>query len=160
MEHNVKLTSWIDLVTGVLLAGHGIVTVRRTPLRARAQQMQRRGFEPGVPHALGIPALEVLSGLGLAAAAFRRAPGSHLVGTGSTIAATALGGTRLVIDVEDRQVTTTTGAAGALALVGALRLAASTHGRPAARILTLGAAAAAITFEAARRRRVLRSRSR
>ncbi|WP_159556174.1 hypothetical protein [Curtobacterium sp. 8I-2] len=156
----MKLTSWIDLVTGGLFARYGISTVRRTPLRARAQQMQRRGFEPGVPHALGIPALELLSGLGLAAAAFRRAPGSHLVGTGSTIAATALGGTRLVIDLEDRQATTTTGAAGALALVGALRLAASTHGRPAARILTLGAAAVAITFEAARRRRVLRSRSR
>ena len=158
MEHNVKLTSLIDLVTGGLLAGHGIITVRRTPLRARARQMQRRGFEPGVPHALGIPALELLSGLGLAAAAFRRAPGSDLIGTGSTIAATALGGTRLVIDLEDRQATTTTGAAGALALVGALRLAASTRGRPVARILTLGAAAAAITFEAARRRRVLRSR--
>ncbi|WIB32855.1 hypothetical protein [Curtobacterium sp. MCSS17_005] len=154
----MKLTSWIDLVTGVLLAGHGIVTVRRTPLRARAQQMQRRGFEPGVPHAIGISALELLSGLGLAAAAVRRAPGSDLIGTGSTIAATAPGGTRLVIDLEDRQVTTTTGAAGALALVGALRLAASTHGRPAARILTLGAAAVVITFEAARRRRVLRSR--
>ncbi|NQX22943.1 hypothetical protein [Curtobacterium sp. VKM Ac-2852] len=156
----MKLTSWIDLVTGGLLAGHGISTFRRTRLRSRAQQMQRRGFEPGVPHALGIPALELLSGLGLAAAVLRRAPGSHRVGTGSTIAATALGGTRLVIDLEDRQATTTTGAAGALALVGALRLAASTRGRPVARILTLGAAAAAITFEAARRRRVLRSRSR
>ncbi|MCS5512181.1 hypothetical protein NY537_05385 [Curtobacterium flaccumfaciens pv. betae] len=154
----MKLTNWIGFVTGGLLAGHGIATVRRTPLRARAQRMQRRGFEPGVPHALGIPALEVLSGLGLAAAVLRRAPGSHLVGTGSTIAATALGGTRLVIDLEDRQATTTTGAAGALALFGALRLAASTRGRPVARILTLGAAAAAITFEAARRRRVLRSR--
>ncbi|WP_146238623.1 hypothetical protein [Curtobacterium sp. MCPF17_003] len=156
----MKLTSWIDLVAGGLLTGHGFATVRRTPPRARAQQMQRRGFEPGVPHALGIPALELLSGLGLATAAVRGAPGSDLIGTGSAIGATALGGTRFVIDLEDRQVTTTTGAAGALALVGGLRLAASTRGRPVARILTLGAAAAAITFEAARRRRVLRSRSR
>ena len=156
----MKLTSWIDLVTGVLLAGHGIVTVRRTPLRARAQQMQRRGFVPGVPHALGIPALEVLSGFGLAAAVVRRVPGSDLTGIGATITATALGGTRVVIDLEDGQVTTTTGAAGALALVGGLRVVTSTRGRPVARILTLGAAAAAITFEAARRRRVLRSRSR
>ncbi|WIB70793.1 hypothetical protein [Curtobacterium sp. MCBD17_026] len=155
----MKLTSWIDVVTGGLLAGHGITTVRRTQLRARAQQMQRRGFEPGVPHALGVPALEVLSGLGLAAAAFRRAPGIDLVGIGSTIAATALGATRFVIDLEDRQVTTTTGAAGALALVGGLRVFTSTRGRPVARALTLGAAAAAITFEAARRRRVVRSRS-
>ncbi|WP_146244821.1 hypothetical protein [Curtobacterium sp. MCPF17_051] len=147
----MKLTSWIDVVTGGLLAGHGITTVRRTQLRARAQQMQRRGFEPGVPHALGVPALEVLSGLGLAAAAFRRAPGIDLVGIGSTIAATALGGTRFVVDLEDRQVTTTTGAAGALALVGGLRVVTSTRGRPVARILTLGAAAAAITFEAERR---------
>ncbi|UXZ57777.1 hypothetical protein [Curtobacterium sp. Arg-1] len=154
----MKLTSSLDLVTGVLLAGHGIATVRRTSLRARAQQMQRRGFEPGVPHALGIPALQVLSGLGVAAAAVRRAPGRDLVGTGSAIAATALGGTRLVIDLEDQSVTTTTGAAGALALAGGLRLLTSTRGRPVARILTLGAAAAAITFEAARRRRVLRSR--
>ncbi|WP_412873645.1 hypothetical protein ACL00U_16665 [Curtobacterium poinsettiae] len=154
----MKLTSSLDLVTGVLLAGHGIATVRRTSLRARAQQMQRRGFEPGVPHALGIPALQVLSGLGVAAAAVRRAPGRDLVGTGSAIAATALGGTRLVIDLEDQSVTTTTGAAGALALAGWLRLLTSTRGRPVARILTLGAAAAAITFEAARRRRVLSSR--
>lgn len=154
----MKLTSWIDLVTGVLLTGHGITTVDRTPLRARAQQMQRRGFEPGVPHALGVPALEVLSGLGLSAAAVRRAPRSDLIGTGSAVAATALGGTRLVIDLEDRQVTTTTGAAAALALAGGLRLLASTHGGPVARILTVGAAAAVITFEAARRRRVLRSR--
>jgi hypothetical protein len=160
MERNVKLTSWIDLVTGGLLAGHGIATVRRTPLRARAQQMQRRGFEPGVPHALGVPALQVVSGFGLATAAVRRAPGSDLIGIGSAIAATALGGTRLVIDLEDRQVTTTTGAAGALALVGGLRVVTSTRGRPVARVLTLGAAAAAITFEAARRRRVLLSRSR
>lgn len=156
----MKLTSWIDLVTGGLLAGHGFATVRRTPLNARAQRMQRRGFEPGVPHALGIPALQVLSGLGLAAAAVRRAPGRDLVGTGSAIAATALGGTRLAIDLEDQSVTTTTGAAAALTLAGGLRLLTSTRGRPVARILTLGAAAAAITFEAARRRRVLRSRSR
>jgi len=154
----VKLTSWIDLVTGGLLAGHGIATVRRTPLRARAQQMQRRGFEPGVPHALGIPGLEVLSGLGLATAAVRRAPGSDLVGTGSAVAATALGGTRLVIDREDGSVTSTTGGAAALTLAGVLRLLTSTRGRPVARILTLGAAAAAITFEAGRRRRVLRRR--
>ncbi|MEV7761380.1 hypothetical protein [Curtobacterium flaccumfaciens] len=152
----MKLTSWIDLVTGGLLAGHGIATVRRTPLRARAQQMQRRGFEPGVPHALGIPALEVLAGLGLATAAVRRAPGSDL--TGSAVAATALGGTRLVIDREDGSVTSTTGGAAALTLAGVLRLLTSTRGRPVARILTLGSAAAAITFEAARRRRVLRSR--
>lgn len=154
----MKLTSWIDLVTGGLFAGHGIATVRRTPLRARAQQMQRRGFEPGVPHALGIPALQVLSGLGLAAAAVRRAPGRDLVGTGSAIAATALGGTRLAIDLEDQSVTTTTGAAAALTFAGGLRLLTSARGRPVARILTLGAAAAAITFEAARRRRVLSSR--
>jgi len=156
----VKLTSWIGLVTGGLLAGHGIATVRRTPLRARAQQMQRRGFEPGVPHALGIPGLEVLSGLGVATAAVRRAPGTDLVGTGSAVAAAALGGTRLVIDREDGSVTSTTGGAAALTLAGVLRLVTSTRGRPVARILTLGAAAAAITFEAARRRRVLRSRSR
>jgi len=156
----VKLTSWIDLVTGGLLAGHGIATVRRTSLRARAQQMQRRGFEPGVPHALGIPGLEVLSGLGVATAAVRRAPGTDLVGTGSAVAAAALGGTRLVIDREDGSVTSTTGGAAALTLAGVLRLVTSTRGRPVARILTLGAAAAAITFEAARRRRVLRSRSR
>jgi len=154
----VKLTSWIDLVTGGLLAGHGIATVRRTPLRARVRQMQRRGFEPGVPHALGIPALEVLSGLGLAAAAVRRAPVNDLVGTGSAIAVTALGGTRLVIDREDGSVTSTTGGAAALTLAGVLRLLTSTRGRPVARILTLGSAAAAITFEAGRRRRVLRSR--
>ena len=156
----MKLTSWIDLVTGGLLAGHGIATVRRTPLRARAQQMQRRGFEPGVPHALGIPALEVLSGLGLVTAAVRRAPGSDLVGigTGSAVAATALGGARFVIDREDGSVTSTTGGAAALTLAGVLRLLTSTRGRPVARILTLGSAAAAITFEAARRRRVLRSR--
>jgi hypothetical protein len=158
MEHNVNLTSWIDLVTGGLLAGHGIATVRRTPLRARAQQMQRRGFEPGVPHALGIPGLEVLAGLGLATAAVRRAPGTDLVGTGSAVAATALGGTRLVIDREDGSVTSTTGGAAALTLAGVLRLLTSTRGRPVARILTLGSAAAAITFEAGRRRRVLRSR--
>ncbi|MDO3697477.1 hypothetical protein Q3H92_07195 [Curtobacterium flaccumfaciens] len=157
MERNAKLTSWIDLVTGGLLAGHGIATVRRTPLRARAQQMQRRGFEPGVPHALGIPALEVLSGLGIATAAVRCAPGSDLVGTGSAVGATALGGARLVIDREDGSVTSTTGGAAALTLAGVLRLLTSTRGRPVARILTLGAAAAAITFEAARRRRVLRS---
>ena len=156
----MKLTSWIGLVTGGLLAGHGIATVRRTPLRARAQQMQRRGFEPGVPHALGIPGLEVLSGLGVATAAVRRAPGTDLVGTGSAVAAAALGGTRLVIDREDGSVTSTTGGAAALTLAGVLRLVTSTRGRPVARILTLGAAAAAITFEAARRRRVLRSRSR
>lgn len=154
----MKLTSWIDLVTGGLLAGHGIATVRRTPLRARAQQMQRRGFEPGIPHALGIPALQVLSGLGLAAAAVRRAPESDLVGTGSAIAATALGGTRLVIDLEDRQVTTTTGAAGALALAGGLRLLTSSRRQPVARVLTLGATAAAIAFETARRRSALRGR--
>lgn len=154
----MKLTSWIDLVTGGLLAGHGIATVRRTPLRARAQQMQRRGFEPGIQHALGIPALQVLSGLGLAAAAVRRAPESDLVGTGSAIAATALGGTRLVIDLEDRQVTTTTGAAGALALAGGLRLLTSSRRQPVARVLILGATAAAIVFETARRRSVLRSR--
>ncbi|MCS0647081.1 hypothetical protein [Curtobacterium flaccumfaciens] len=154
----MKLTSWIDLVTGGLLAGHGIATVRRTPLRARAQQMQRRGFKPGVPHALGIPGLEVLSGLGLASAAVRRASGSDLVGTGSAVAATALGGTRLVIDREDGSVTSTTGGAAALTLAGVLRLLTSTRGRPVARILTLGSAAAAITFEAARRRRVLCSR--
>ena len=154
----MKLTSWIGLVTGGLLAGHGIATVRRTPLRARAQQMQRRGFEPGGPHALGIPALEVLSGLGLATAAVRRAPGSDLTGTGSAVAATALGGTRLVIDREDGSVTSTTGGAAALTLAGVLRLLTSTRGRPVARILTLGSAAAAITFEAGRRRRVLRSR--
>ncbi|MCS6557569.1 hypothetical protein NYQ31_04090 [Curtobacterium flaccumfaciens] len=154
----MKLTSWIGLVTGGLLAGHGIATVRRTPLRARAQRMQRRGFEPGVPHALGIPALEVLSGLGLATAAVRRAPGSDLVGTGSAVAATALGGTRLVIDREDGSVTSTTGGAAALTLAGVLRLLTSTRGRPVARILTLGSAAVVITFEAARRRRVLRSR--
>jgi hypothetical protein len=158
MERNVKLTSWFDLVTGVLLTGHGIATVRRTPLRARAQQMQRRGFEPGIPHALGIPALQVLSGLGLAAAAVRRAPESDLVGTGSAIAATALGGTRLVIDLEDRQVTTTTGAAGALALAGGLRLLTSSRRQPVARVLILGTTAAAIAFETARRRSVLRSR--
>lgn len=154
----MKLTSWIELATGVLLTGHGIATVRRTPLRARAQQMQRRGFEPGVPHALGIPALQVLSGLGLAAAAVRRAPGRDLVGTGSAIVATALGGTRLVIDLEDRSVTTTTGAAAALAVAGGLRLLTSSRRRPVARVLTLGAAAAAIAFETARRRNVLRSR--
>ena len=156
----MKLTSWISLVTGGLLAGHGIATVRRTPLRARAQQMQRRGFEPGAPHALGIPALEVLSGLGLATAAVRRAPGSDLVGTGSAVAATALGGTRFVIDREDGSVTSTTGGAAALTLAGVLRLLTSTRGRPVARILTLGSVAAAITFEAGRRRGVLRSRSR
>ncbi|MCS6580214.1 hypothetical protein [Curtobacterium citreum] len=154
----MKFTSWIGLVTGGLLAGHGIATVRRTPLRARARQMQRRGFEPGVPHALGIPGLEVLSGLGVATAAVRRAPGTDLVGTGSAVAAAALGGTRLVIDREDGSVTSTTGGAAALTLAGVLRLVTSTRGRPVARILTLGAAAAAITFEAARRRRVLRSR--
>ena len=154
----MKLTSWIGLVTGGLLAGHGIATVRRTPQRARAQQMQRRGFEPGVPHALGIPALEVLSGLGLATAGVRRAPVNDLVGTGSAIAVTALGGTRLVIDREDGFVTSTTGGAVALTLAGVLRLLTSTRGRPVARILTLGSVAAAITFEAERRRRVLRSR--
>lgn len=156
----MKLTNWIGFVTGGLLAGHGIATVRRTSLRARAQQMQRRGFEPGVPHALGIPALEFLSGLGLATAAVRRAPRSDLVGTGSAVAATALGGTRLVIDREDGSVTSTTGGAAALTLAGVLRLLTSTRGRPIARILTLGSVAAAITFEAARRRGVLRSRSR
>ncbi|WP_146239689.1 hypothetical protein [Curtobacterium sp. MCSS17_011] len=155
----MNLLSWIDLVTGGLLAGHGITTVRRTPLRARAQQMQRRGFEPGVPHALGIPALQVVSGLGLATAAVRRAHGSNLIGIGSAIAATALGGTRLVIDLEDGSVTNTTGGAAALTLAGVLRLLTSTRGRPVARVLALGAAAAAITFEAARRRRVLCSRS-
>lgn len=156
----MKLTSWIGLVTGGLLAGHGIATVRRTPLRARARQMQRRGFEPGVPHALGIPGLEVLSGLGLATAGVRRASVNDLVGTGSAIAVTALGGTRLVIDREDGSVASTTGGAAALTLAGVLRLLTSTRGRPVARILTLGSAAAAITFEAARRRGVLRSRSR
>lgn len=154
----MKLTSWFGLVTGGLLAGHGIATVNRTPLRARAQQMQRLGFEPGVPHALGIPALQVVSGLGLAASAVRRAPGGELNGTGATIAATALGGTRLVIDLEDRQVTTTTGAAGALALAGGLRLLTSSRRQPVARVLILGATAAAIAFETARRRSVLRSR--
>lgn len=154
----MKLTNWIGFVTGGLLAGHGIATVRRTPLRARAQRMQRRGFEPGVPHALGIPALEVLSGFGLAAAAVRGAPGSDLVGTGSAVAAAALGGTRLVIDREDGSVTSTTGGAAALTLAGVLRVVTSTRGRPVARILTFGAAAAAISFEAARRRRVLCSR--
>lgn len=154
----MKLTSWIDLVTGGLLAGHGIATVRRTPLHARAQQMQRRGFEPGVPHALGIPGLEVLSGVGLASAAVRRAPGSDPVSTGSAVVATALGGTRLVIDREDGSVASTTGGAAALTLAGVLRLLTSTRGRPVARIVTLGAAAAVITFEAARRRRLLRSR--
>ncbi|UXN26507.1 hypothetical protein N8D74_06375 [Curtobacterium flaccumfaciens] len=154
----MKLTSWIDLVTGGLLAGHGIATVRRTPLHARAQQMQRRGFEPGVPHALGIPGLEVLSGVGLATKALRPAPGSDLVGAGSAVVATALGGTRLVIDREDGSVTSTTGGAAALTLAGVLRLLTSTRGRPVAQIVTLGAAAAVITFEAARRRRLLRSR--
>lgn len=154
----MKLTSWIGIITGGLLAGHGIATVRRTPLRARARQMQRRGFEPGVPHALGIPGLEVLSGLGLATAGVRRASVNDLVGIGSAVAVTALGGTRLVIDREDGSVTSATGGAAALTLAGVLRLLTSTRGRPVARILTLGSAAAAITFEAARRRRVLRSR--
>ncbi|WP_214529328.1 hypothetical protein [Curtobacterium aurantiacum] len=154
----MKMTGWIDLVTGVLLIAHGTGATRRAPLRARAERMRRRGFEPGVPHALGVPALQVVSGLGLAAAAVRRATGSDLIGTGSAIAATALGGTRFAVDLDDDSVSTSTGAAAALALAGGLHLVSATRGGPVARLLTVGAAAAAVVFEVARRRGILRSR--
>jgi hypothetical protein len=158
MERDVKRTSWIDLATGVLLTGHGIGTALRAPLRARAQQMQRRGYEPGLPHALGVPALEVISGLGLAAAAVRGVPGGDLVSIGSTIAATALGGTRFAVDLEDRSVSVTTSAAATLTLTGVVRLLTSTGRRPVVRTLTVGVAATAVAFEVARRHHILRSR--
>jgi hypothetical protein len=157
MEHNVKLTGWIDIVTGVLVAGHGIATATRAPLRTRSQRMDERGFEPGVPHALGVPALQALSGLGLIRASIRRAPRTDPLGIASTIAATALGGTRLVVDLGDETVSGTTGAAGALALVGTLRLITLSR-RPVVRILAVGASVAATAFEVARRRRVLAAR--
>jgi hypothetical protein len=158
MERNVKPTSWLDLVTGGLLTGHGIGTALRAPLHARAQRLQRRGFEPGLPHALGVPALEVVSGLGLAAAAVRRAPGGELVSIGSTIAATALAGTRFAVDLEDRSVSVTTSAAATLTLTGVVRLLMSTGRRPVVRTLTVGVAATAVAFEVARRHHILRSR--
>ncbi|MBF4616268.1 hypothetical protein [Curtobacterium sp. VKM Ac-1376] len=102
--------------------------------------------------------LAVVSGLGLAAAAVHRAPGSDLVRTGSTIAATALGGTRFAVDLQDRSVSATTGAAAALTVIGVVRLLTSTRRRPVVRVLTVGAAVTAVVFEVARRREILRGR--
>lgn len=134
---------------GLLLTAHAAVELARVPVSTRAGLMRRRGFVPGLPHALFVPVLEIAAGLGLTRS------GRTATLTLSAAAATVLGAVRTGIDLEDGTVTPGTLAAAALSAVGSRAVAVRTQG--AARGVLGAVIGAVVVFELARRRRVLRA---
>ncbi|NII39793.1 hypothetical protein E9228_000412 [Curtobacterium flaccumfaciens] len=133
---------------GTALTAHGTATLVADPLPQRASRMADRGFAPGVPHAVLVPLLEVVSGTLL--------PRTGLVGAAAAAAATALGAVRVGADIEDRTVTTGTAAAAGLTVAGLSAGVRATRGRSRAGLLAV--IATVVVFELVRRRRVLRTR--
>lgn len=131
---------------GIFLALHGAWSSVSRPLATRANQMQERGFAPGVPHAILVPLVEIAAGAALA----RR--GTSASTAVASAAATALGAVRTRIDLEDQTIAAGTVAAAALSVTGARTAATATRG--AARVLLLSVTGAVIVFELTRRRRV------
>jgi len=133
---------------GAALTAHGTAALVTEPLGQRARRLADRGFAPGVPHAILVPLLEVVSGTLL--------PRTGVVGAAAAAAATALGAVRVGADVEDHTVTTGTAAAVGLTVAGLSAVVRATRGRSRAGLLAL--IGTVIVFELVRRRRVLRTR--
>lgn len=140
--------SRITSAVGAALTAHGTAALVSEPLGQRARRLADRGFAPGVPHAILVPLLEVVSGTLL--------PRTGVVGTAAAAAATALGAVRVGADVEDRTVSTGTAAAVGLTVAGLSAVVRATRGRSRAGLLAV--ISSVIVFELVRRRRVLRAR--
>lgn len=166
--------------TGIALAVHGAASILTRPVGDRARGMADRGFTPGLPHAVLVPALEIVAGSVLGTTAptparggqqsrgtqRRRATRSSSTARGirraaaaaaaAAAATTALAAVRVGADLDDRSVTAGTVAAAAVTWAGASATVARTRGR--ARAGLLAAVGAVVVFELVRRRRVLRAR--
>lgn len=162
--------------TGIALAVHGAASILTRPVGDRARGMADRGFTPGLPHAVLVPALEIVVGSVLGTTAptparggqqrrgtqRRRATRSSSTARGirraaaAAAATTALAAVRVGADLDDRSVTAGTVAAAAMTWAGASAAVAQTRGR--ARAGLLAAVGAVVVFELVRRRRVLRAR--
>lgn len=160
--------------TGITLAVHGAASILTRPVGDRARGMADRGFAPGLPHAILVPALEIIAGSVLGTTAptparggqqsrctqRRRATRSSSTARGvrraAAAATTALAAVRVGADLDDRSVTAGTVAAAAVTWAGASAAVAQTRGR--ARAGLLAAVGAVVAFELVRRRRVLRAR--
>lgn len=164
--------------TGIALAVHGAASILTRPVGDRARGMADRGFTPGLPHAVLVPALEIVVGSVLGTTAptparggqqsrgtqRRRATRSSSTARGirraaaaaAAAATTALAAVRVGADLDDRSVTAGTVAAAAVTWAGASAAVAQTRGR--ARAGLLAAVGTVVVFELVRRRRVLRAR--
>ncbi|WP_420362162.1 hypothetical protein AABM26_10400 [Curtobacterium aetherium] len=162
--------------TGIALAVHGAASILTRPVGDRARGMADRGFTPGLPHAVLVPALEIVAGSVLGTTLptpaggsqqsrgtqRRRATRSSSTARGirraaaAAAATTALAAVRVGADLDDRSVTAGTVAAAAVTWAGASAAVAQTRGR--ARAVLLTAVGAVVVFELVRRRRVLRAR--
>ncbi|QWS34538.1 hypothetical protein [Curtobacterium aetherium] len=163
--------------TGIALAVHGAAAILTRPVGDRARGMADRGFTPGLPHAVLVPALEIVAGSVLGTTAptparggqqsrstqRRRATRSSSTARGirraaaaAAAATTALAAVRVGAELDDRSVTAGTVAAAAVTWAGASATVAQTRGRARAGLLT--AVGAVVVFELVRRRRVLRAR--
>lgn len=162
--------------TGIALAVHGAASILTRPVGDRARGMADRGFTPGLPHAVLVPALEIVVGSVLGTTAptparggqqsrgtqRRRATRSSSTARGvrraaaAAAATTALAAVRVGADLDDRSVTAGTVAAAAVTWAGASAAVAQTRGR--ARAGLLAAVGVVVVFELVRRRRVLRAR--
>lgn len=163
-------------MTGIALAVHGAASILIRPVGDRARGMAGRGFAPGLPHAILVPALEIIAGSVLGTTAptparggqqsrgtqRRRATRSSSTARGvrraaaAAAATTALAAVRVGADLDDRSVTAGTVAAAAVTWAGASAAVAQTRGR--ARAGLLAAVGVVVVFELVRRRRVLRAR--
>lgn len=160
--------------TGIALAVHGAASILTRPVGDRARGMADRGFTPGLPHAVLVPALEIVAGSVLGTTAptparggqqsrgtqRRRATRSSSTARGvrraAAAATTALAAVRVGADLDDRSITAGTVAAAAVTCFGASATVAQTRGR--ARAGLLAAVGVVVVFELVRRRRVLRAR--
>lgn len=164
----------ISRTTGIALAVHGAASILIRPVGDRARGMADRGFTPGLPHAVLVPALEIVAGSVLGTTVptparggqqsrgtqRRRATRSSSTARGvrraAAAATTALAAVRVGADLDDRSITAGTVAAAAVTCFGASATVAQTRGR--ARAGLLAAVGVVVVFELVRRRRVLRAR--
>lgn len=162
--------------TGIALAVHGAASILTRPVGDRARGMADRGFTPGLPHAVLVPALEIVAGSVLGTTVptparggqqsrgtqRRRATRSSSTARGvrraaaAAAATTALAAVRVGADLDDRSINAGTVAAAAVTCFGASATVAQTRGR--ARAGLLAAVGVVVVFELVRRRRVLRAR--
>lgn len=165
--------------TGIALAVHGAASILTRPVGGRARVMADRGFTPGLPHAVLVPALEIVAGSVLGTTVPTPAPGGQqsrgtqrrratrssstargvrraAAAAAAAAATTALAAVRVGADLDDRSVTAGTVAAAAMTWAGASATVAQTRGR--ARAGLVAAVGVVVVFELVRRRRVLRAR--